>query len=687
MPNQRIIRKAFTGGEISRELLGLFDLAEVQNGVDTCRNFIVQPHGSLRNRPGTQFVCEIKDSNQPARLIPFSFSNTQTYAVEMGAGYFRFCTQSAQLIDTTLLPYEIANSYDSSSLFDIHYVQSGDVVTMVHPLFPPSELSRFAALNWTFSPIVFGSKTTAPAAPVAAATYPTAGVDKTFKYVVTALNSLGYEESVASPASNIVTNDLTISGNFNTITWTAVPEAIRYNVYKYAGGTYGYIAQVNATSFVDDNVIADLTRTIPITDVFFASPGNYPAAVCYHEQRRFFAGSLNEPQNVWATQSGSQSNMAYSIPTQASDALRFKIAAQSANSVKHLVPALDLMAMTASTEWRIYSASNDALSPTSLTVKPQAQNGSSNVQPAIVNNYILYAQAQGGHIREISYQWQSSGYKSEDLCYLSNHLFNNKVVKELAFSRAPTPILWVLMTTGELYGITYDPQQQVHGWHKHDTINGVVESICTVAENNEDVLYLIIKRTIDGTVKRYIESLHDRAFGDDLKEAFVVDCGLTYRGAPVSTISNLDHLEKQTVSILADGGIMAPRQVINGQITLDQPASIVHVGLPITADIVTTPVMLSGDASLGQSRVKGINKAYLRVYKSCEFFIGPSFTRMVPIKVRSYEPYGSPPALRSGEVSEVIPDQFSQDGSLYIRQSNPLPTTIVMLTLDVNIGG
>lgn len=686
MPNLRTIRKAFTGGEISRELLGLVELPEVQSGLDTCRNFIVQPQGSVRNRPGTQFVCEVKDSNYPARLMPFSFSNTQTYAVEMGAGYFRFCTQSAQLLDVTLLPYEISNSFIVTDLFDVHYVQSGDVMTIVHPNYPPSELSRLAALTWTFNPITFGSKTPAPTGCAVVKTAPTVGTPKNQSYVVTALNSLGYEESVPSNTSNVVSNDLTVTGNFNTISWNAVSGAIRYNVYKNAGGTFGYIGQVNALSFVDDNILADLTRTIPITDSFFASTGNYPSAVCYYEQRRFFAGSLNEPQNVWGTQSGSQSNMAYSIPSQDSDSLRFKIAAQNANSIKHLVPTLDMMALTASTEWRIFSSANDALTPSTLTIKAQAQNGVSNVQPVNVNNYVLYAQAQGGHLREISYFWQSSGYVSNDLCYLANHLFDGKTIKDMAFSRAPTPVLWVLTTEGVLLGLTYDPQQQLHAWHKHDTVNGVIESICTISENNADVLYLIIRRTIDGISKRYIEALHDRNFGDVLTEAFFVDCGLTYRGAPVTVISNLGHLEKQTVAILADGAVVANQQVLNGQITLPYPASIVHVGLPITADIVTTPVLIAGDASLGQSHIKNLNQAWLRLFKSGECFVGPDAERLTPLKVRSWEPYGSPPALSSGLAPITISPDYNQDGRIMIRQTNPLPVTLVSLTLEVAIG-
>ena len=725
MSNIRTIRTSFGGGEISRELFGRMDIAKVLSGLDTCRNFIVMPHGAASNRPGTQFVDEIKDSSHQVRLISFSFSESQTFAIVMGAGYFRFYHDGGVLILNPPKPaysvligydvgdevsyngnnyrciqapvqpafgpvaedweylntiaYEVENDYGQDDLADVHTVQSGDVITFVHPGHPPKELKRLGNLNWTFTSISFASKTTAPATPTVTETYPHTGTDETFKYVITALNSLGFEESLGSTASAEVTNDLTIPGNYNTISWSAVTGAVRYNVYKYKAGTYGYIGQVAATSFKDDNILADLTRTIPMQDspAVFSTANNYPSAVCYYEQRRFFAGTLNEPQNIWATQSASDYNMSYSIPSQASDALRFRIAAQRANSIKHLIPALDLLVLTASTEWRVYSASNDALSPTTVSIKSQAQNGANNVTPVVVDNFVLYAAAQGGHVREIAYQWQNNGYTSNDLCFLAPHLFDGKTIVDMAFSRAPTPCLWVITDDGALLGMTYVANQEVAAWHKHDTTNGVFESLCTVTENGADVLYVIVKRIIDGTVKRYVECLHSRIF-DDISDAFFVDSGLTYSGAPATIISNLDHLEGQTVSVLGDGIHLATRVVSAGKITLPHAVSKAQIGLPITADLMTTPVTIQGDQSLGQSRVKNINKAWVRTYKTGKFAVGPDATRLTDLGTG---------ALSSEELSLFVQPNYNQEGKIMIRQSDPLPITVVNITLEVSIGG
>jgi hypothetical protein len=151
--------------------------------------------------------------------------------------------------------------------------------------------------------------------------------------------------------------------------------------------------------------------------------------------------------------------MNYSIPSQASDSLRFKIAAQHASVIKHIIPALDMIVLTASTEWRVFSASGNALTASTVSIKSQASNGIASVMPQAVNNAILYAQAQGGHLREMAYQWQNNGYLSADLCLLSPHLFDYNTITDMTFSRAPTPILWCINDAGALLGLTYVPEQ------------------------------------------------------------------------------------------------------------------------------------------------------------------------------------------------------------------------------------
>jgi len=686
MAQVRTLSRSFARGEISPELFGRVDLPQYQTGLATCRNFVTLPHGPAQNRAGTQFVRATKDGSKASRLIPFSFNTEQTFALEVGNTYVRFHTQGATLVDGSDVPYEVVTPYLEADLFDIHYVQSADVLTLVHPGYAPRELRRLGALNWTLTPISFVPGINPPASVTATATG-TGGTPTTNYYAVTSLAVDTLEESLLSPQSNAASNDLSNAGAYNTITWPAVTGATRYNVYKKSNGLWGYIGQAGSDlSFRDDNIGADISQTPPTLADPFNGEGNYPAAVSYYEQRRWFGGTRNKPQNVWATRSGTESNLASSIPTRDDDSISFRIAAREVNTIRHLVPLANLSMLTASAEWRISPANSDVLTPSTASPRPQSYVGSNNVQPAVVNNNLLYAAARGGHVREMSYNWQANGYITADVSILSPHLFDYRRIVDMAFSRAPYPILWCVSSTGELLGLTYVPEQQVQGWHRHDTLHGAFESVCCVSEGEEDALYTIVRRTINGATVRYVERLHTRQV-PTLADAFFVDAGLSYEGdTPLGTFSNLDHLEGETVSILADGAVMPPKVVTGGSVTIEQPARKVHIGLGITGDVVTLPMAFEAEAA-GQGRVKNVNKVWLRLNQSSGVNVGPSFEKLVELKQRTTEPYGTPPAPVSGEREIVTPARWDSDGAVYVRQDDPLPVTLVSMTIEAAIGG
>ncbi len=931
MPNVRKLHVSFSGGEVSGEFYGRSDDPKFQTGAATVRNMIPLPHGPVQNRAGFAYVREVKDSSKVTRLLPFTFSTTQTMVIEMGAGYFRFHTAGATLLSPTpsaysgatqydvgdmvlsggvkyycislttgnappnatywyAMPssgeYEIPNPYAEADLFEIHFVQSADVLTLVHPNYPPMELRREGSTEWLLLPIAFAAAISPPgytagvAAPInhtykitatvagafsrnyltvpsasitasndltidgaynkiiwtngarvikcdvyklVGATYYYLGTTSgasfiddgsltpntsapqpagtsttsvsglsastvsaggtmgatatgsgttTYSYVVTSVSADGRHESIMSPVATC-TNNLLTTGNYNTITWAAVAGVQLYNVYKESNGLFGFIGQAGSPTFVDDNIAPDISKTPPIHQDPFATPGSYPAAVSYFEQRRCFAGTTNSPQSVWLTKPGSESDLAYSVPSSEDDAIAFRVAAREANTIRHLVPLNDLVALTSAAEWRITSINADALTPSTVSVRPQSYVGANNAQPFVVNNTLIYAAARGGHIRELAYNWQAGGFITGDLSLRSTHLFDTYDITEMGYAKSPYPVGWFVRNDGRLLGLTYVPEQQVGAWHWHDT-DGSFESIATVAEGGEDVLYAIVQRTVNGNVVRYVERMATRLF-DAQEDAFFVDAGATFDGnnttattmtvsggtswgsdevltltasgaafvfpattdvgdqvvledtdgnvyrltvestssttvagvrtdktLPVSlrstaltswawardSISGLDHLEGCTVNILADGAVHPQRTVASGAITLDQPSVKVHVGLPINADLQTLPLSVAlRDGSNGQGRQKNVNRAWLRVYRSSGVFVGPSVDELVEAKQRTDEPYGAPPDLKSEEIEVVVRPGWDDDGQVYVRQSDPLPLTILSLTLEVALGG
>ena len=582
--------------------------------------------------------------------------------------------------------YTISSPYLEADLTSLEFTQSADVLTITHPGYQARELRRLGAANWAFNVVPVAPT---QAAPTAIVVTPNAAGTTTYTYTVTAVAADGREESLkATPVANGLCEALTVSGAFNTITWTNAAGALRYNVYKLVNGLYGYIGQSSdgVVGFKDQNVIADISQTPPETDDPISTASNYPGACGYYQGRRWFAGSTNKPQNVWATRSGTESNMTYSIPTRDSDAITARLTSRQANTIRHLVPLGDLLALTSGAEWLINAGgSTGPITPGNIDYRPQGYSGASYVHPAVTNGSVLYAQDRGGHVREITFSWQQQGYKSDDVCLMAPHLFDGYTITSMAFVRAPFPTLWCVRSDGALLGLTYIPEQQVMAWHQHST-DGTFESVVAIPEGNDDVLYAQIKRTVGGQTRRFIERQQSRLFST-LADAFIVDSGLVYNSTPATTIRGLWHLVGKTVSILADGAVV-PQQAVSaeGTITLDVAASKVSVGLPITADLQTLPMALEIRA-FGQAIKKNVNKIFLRVQASSGIWAGPLFTKLREAKIRTSELYGSPPALRTGLVEIGLDPEWNDDGQLCVRQSDPLPITVLGLVPDTALGG
>ena len=261
----------------------------------------------------------------------------------------------------------------------------------------------------------------------------------------------------------------------------------------------------------------------------------------YFEQRRWFAGTKNRPNNVWATKSGTESDMSYSLPSQDDDRIAVRVAAREANRIQHMVPLSQLMLLTGSAEWRVSPLNSDAITPSSMSVRPQSYIGANNVQPLVVSSTMIYAANRGGHIRECGYSYEAGGYISNDICLRAPHLFDNMEIIDMAYSKAPWPIVWVVNNEGQLISLTYVPEQQVGAFSTIETNNGRFRSCCVVAEGDEDILYCVVERIVAGVNNFYIERMTERQF-KTLEECCFLDSSGKYVGDAKTEITGLDWL-------------------------------------------------------------------------------------------------------------------------------------------------
>lgn len=582
---------------------------------------------------------------------------------------------------------ETATPYSSADLFDICATQEADVQYWTHTLYPIEKLSRLSETSWTLATPTLAPSISAPGAAPTVVASPSSGSVTPYNYKYSAISATTGEESLPSAASANQTNDLTVAGNKNTLTLTAVTGASRYVIYKLDNGVYGYIGGTTGLSFVDQNITADVSDGPQTGNNPFVGAGNYPRCSTFYEQRLVFAAPLNNPQAVFMSQSTSYENFGFSTPAKASDSLSFRIRARQVNVIRAMLPTRGLMLLSSGAEWTVSGGSQDFISPSQIVIKNEGYRGAASVQPLVVGNVILFAQRSGGVIRDFSYDFTNDSFTGTDLTILARHLFEGRQIKSWAYAQALYSIVWVILDNGTCVSLTYLKEHQVWAWTRHQT-DGVFEDVMVLQTATEDVPYFIIRRTINGQSKRYIERLRSRLI-TDVVDGFFVDCGLTYNGAPATVIAGFWHLEGKTVNALADGNVVRNLVVTNGRITLPRAASKVHAGLPYTAEIRTLEADMGMLQTMGtvQGRMKSVSEVTIRVEKSRGMFIGSERERMTEWKQRAGEDWNEAISLYTGDVFHTIDADWSTVASIVIRQTDPLPMTILALMPETEVGG
>lgn len=417
--------------------------------------------------------------------------------------------------------YTISTPYVEADLQDLNFVQSADVITIVHPNYDPRELTRTAHTSWTLATITFAPSISAPTGVINSG-----AAGSVTEWVVTAVATETFEESLQSSSTG--TSATPSSGSPITVSWNVVAGAQEYNVYKKLNGVYGFIGVAGGLTFVDTGYTPDTSDTPPITRNPFSGAGNFPSCVSLVQQRRLFANTDNNPETVYLSKSGQFTNFTISSPLQEDDAITFTMSGRQVNEVRNVIELGRPVVLTESGEWAVEGDASGVITPTAINLKQHGYNGSTSLRPLVVGGNALHVQARGAIVRDLGFDFQADGYRGNDLTIFSAHLFDGYELTDWAYQQIPHSIVWAVRSDGKLLGLTYIREQQLFGWHRHD-MDGIIENVCVIPEDTEDALYLVVKRTINGATKRYIERMRSRRI-DDILDFIGMDCALTYDG-------------------------------------------------------------------------------------------------------------------------------------------------------------
>lgn len=276
------------------------------------------------------------------------------------------------------------------------------------------------------------------------------------------------------------------------------------------------------------------------TDAFalgaWSNSFGWPSEIEFFADRLWFAGTPLDPQLIWGTQIADYSNFGKSTPIVDSDAVSFAINARQVNAVMDLVPLDKMIVLAKGGEFLMSGGQDDVITPSTISIKPQSYRGTGGLQAEVLGDTAIFVQEQGQRVYDIGYRFEADGYKPQDISVWANHLVAGYRLNRMRWMPGPWAVIWFVRNDGVQLGCTYMPEQEVIGWHRHDTgrnVNGDgsdgFEDIVCLPGDVQSEYFAIVKRTINGVTKRYIEQLSPDYVDDEL-DFHYVDCGLVYDG-------------------------------------------------------------------------------------------------------------------------------------------------------------
>ena len=735
----------WTAGELSQRLAGRSDIKNYYAGASELTNVLVWAHGGITKRPGTYYKSTAIDSTKAVRLVPFEYSTTQAYIIEFGDETARFYMDSGIIVTSGTTPYQIATPWPAEDLDSLRYVQSADIMYVVHPDYPPQKLTRTGHTAWTITeqdflngPFLEMNETAITITPSAitgsisltasSAIFDADHVNSVWRIQgnltksasLTAINQFTSAIQVDAGESVIVQLNGTWVANvylqrsldegatwldyklFTANTSLSYPESqdgvfyrmgINNSAPEYTSGTAEVSlikmeewGTVKITSFTGGTVVSGtVVRDLPSTDATtdwsegqWSDLNGWPETAAFFEQRLLYGGNFNRPQTVWASKTDSYDDFNAGTGLD-DDAYSFTMVSSDVNSIRWMVDADTLRIGTHGGEWR-FGLRDSATTPTNVDVKRYSSAGSAALPAALIGSSVLFIQRGGVKLRAMTYDLSQEAYVTPEITIRAEHILKEAGgAIDMTYAAQPDPTIWMVTATGTLVGCTYDQTNGISAFHEHET-DGYFESIASIPGTDRDEVWVVVRRTIDGTDVRYIEQFQTTEWLDQ-DDAIYLDSCLTYTGlGSTTTISGLEHLEGEEVYLITDGATHAPQTVASGVIELNWTADKVHIGLRYISDAVTMALTpeTEGGTSMGK-RKKG-HKLIVGFYKTnyCKIGAYGYDLDIIPFR-QSADLMDTRVPLYTETREAAFPHGFERDLRIHIRSDLPLPFSIVGL--------
>lgn len=772
----------FSGGELAPGLWGRTDHASYAKGLRTAKNFFINREGSAVSRPGMAYV----GATQRGRLVPYIYSDADSYVIHFGPGYINFYRNGANvLVDGSLAPtpnaglsLALTSPYALADLPSIQWVQTGSTLTITHVNHPARELKRSAFGVWTLTDVDFSGivprfvypggtySATAPALVDDGTlfSYDAAHPPREWRWMVSA--TLKDTTTGASRETTAINVDSSYNGTALPLTTLPTPQnvvlypdrpiklrwppnipvpapayggsyaTVAYNYYRGRGGLFGFVGRTTEQEFTDDGREPDYLVQPAFSGLTYSSPSPFlrpgfadahPISTAYFQERRVFAGTDVRPETVYASASGNYNDFGrHDVVQVPGESIEFELASRTQERTQWSLGAHTLLIGTSASVWSMTGTDSQPLDFDSVQAMPVDSIGSTCLRALPVGNSVFYVRSKGRGVRELSFD--KYGWQGRDVSYQSRHLFlggevpyitsqpstladgHTRQIVSWCYAHDPWGVIWAVRNDGVLLSASVLPDGEV-AWTHHET-DGFVHSICSVPEGSEDAVYALVQRNNTRPVPPffteptvYLERMTSRVENGGPEDNACLDACLRYQGPVVTTFTNLWHLEGRQVYVVAVGNApYGPLTVTGGQVTIDEvhtancfftglvgasivvdsPGVVAFIGLLYTCDLESLD-----DADGGERRVKQktVTHVGFEVDQSKGLWVGQDLEHLIEWRQRSVTDSYGPPSAATAVVKVPVRGTWDFFARAALRQTLPLPVTVLGLVREVDNGG
>jgi|10_taG_2_1085330.scaffolds.fasta_scaffold03840_7 hypothetical protein len=492
MPRVVKVQTNFSVGEINPELRGRIDLRQYESALERARNVVCKPHGSVERRPGLKYVYTIPSAATPengVRLIPFSFSTTQTYMMLFSGTRMMVFKEGVQVtninaggtdyLDVSSSVSGVTDGLTSARLSNLWYTQSADTLLLFEESMKPLKIVRGADhATWTVSDIAW---------------------DNIPSYAFT----LSTSQPAATLTPSAVSGNITLTAGSSVFASGNVDQYVesdnnfgRARITEYVSGTE--VKAITDVPFHNTDAIAsgEWTLEAGYEDAWSATR-KWPRTAAFHEGRLIVGGSYSLPSTVWGSRVGDYFDF---NPGQVLDdeGMSATIDTNQVNAIVGVFSGRDLQIFTTGTEFICPQVDGSPLTPTSFIFKPMTTRGSKQgTHPVSTEGGTLYLQRGGKAIREFLFSDVEGSYVSNDISMLSSHLLQTPT--RMTMRRGTN------VDEGDLMLITNSGDGSIAAFSILRSQNVIAPSLfttdgefqdCQVEDADNPAIYTVIKRTI-----------------------------------------------------------------------------------------------------------------------------------------------------------------------------------------------